>query len=87
MNYHNQNPAVVDRLMKDAEETRILKQRIQEEKEDLEVRESHYLANKNTDKYFEAKVVRSPEAFLDDQIKFEQRRFERLRVAQYQTDA
>jgi len=36
MNYHNRNPAVVDRLMKDAEETRVLKQRIQKEKDDLE---------------------------------------------------
>jgi hypothetical protein len=38
MNYHNSNPAVVDRLMKDAEETRVVKRRIQEEKDDLEFR-------------------------------------------------
>lgn len=45
----------------------------------MEELEADYLANRITDKKYIADEPRTVEEFMDDQIRFEQRRFENMR--------
>ena len=56
--------------------------RMQKEKEEFERREADYLANRRTDIGYQNAEPRTVEEFIDDQIRFEQRRFDNIRQVQ-----
>jgi hypothetical protein len=70
---------VTERLYRDAEESRLLRERIKKEKELYEEREAIILANKRSDKHINEKTYRTVDQFMDDQIFYEQRKFENLK--------
>lgn len=70
---------MTERLYRDAEESRLLRERVKKEKELYEEREAIILANKRSDKHINEKTYRTVDQFMDDQIFYEQRKFENLK--------
>lgn len=68
---HHKTEGALKRLHDDAEARILERDRIVKEKEQMEILEADYLANRMTDKKFINENPRTVEEFMDDQIRFE----------------
>jgi hypothetical protein len=77
----SQAPAVVKRLMTDAEKHQMEKERLQREKMELEERKAQELANLNKEKIMSQRRPRSTIEFLSDQALHEHKKLAGLQNA------
>lgn len=68
-------------MYRDAEDKKMLKERIAREKDRYELEEAEALANYRSDKHVYNRSFRTVDEFMNDQINFEQRKFENLKGA------